>query len=715
MKSKWIGMPGVCCCNWEAPVLPAPYFRRVFNTAAFQKAELMICGLGWYELFLNGTKVGDREMDPVVSIFDKHVRSVRYDLTGLLKSGVNVFGVILGNGWYNVSEKDGWNFKKAVWKDFPKLHFELRVDDELVLVSDESWKVLMDGPIRSNALRIGEDYDARKEPGNWLDPDFDDSAWVNAARVHSPGGVMTEMTSEPCRVLETLPMKPIARNKAIWDSGVNLAGRVRLTVQGKAGAKVTMVHGEKLFRWGDDLDNGAISPFYKDRFQTATYTLKGEGVEVWEPRFTYYGFQYCKVTVEGDAEIINLEARRIGTDLKTAGNLSIEQPDLARLMQLTRNSYISNFVGIPTDCPHREKNGWTGDAQLACDTGLFLYDGAAAYITWLEVMADCQRPSGQFPGIAPSSGGCYNWWTGPAWDSAIFVIPEAIYRFTGNDEAIRKFYPEMCRYIEYCLAMADDYIIHFGLGDWCPADPDAMPSSILTDTGYFAYDAKMLAGFARMLGKMDDAEKYEDICNKVRAAFRKKFRNGAADWGSGMMVDLAASVYFGMTEPEETAAICAELDKQLKEDYYRLSFGILGAKFVPRVLADHGYVDTAYAIFTQPAYPGYVDWVRHNATSLWENAPGTASRNHIMFGDIYAWFMAYPGGFRPQAGKLMIQPVMPSNMPVFKAAWHGAETRWDGEKYSVTLPEGVSAEVVLPDGSRRMQTGGTADYVWNKN
>ena len=175
-------------------------------------------------------------------------------------------------------------------------------------------------------------------------------------------------------------------------------------------------------------------------------------------------------------------------------------------------------------------------------------------------------------------------------------------------------------------------------------------------------------------------------------------------------MDLAAAVYFEMTTPEETAAICAELDKRLKEDYYRISFGILGAKFIPRVLADHGYADTAYAIFTQPAYPGYVDWVRREATSLWENFAGNQSRNHIMFGDIYAWFMAYPGGFRPQVDKLVIQPILPSSMPAFKAAWHGAETCWDGEKYSVTLPEGMSAEVVLPDGSRRMQTGGTAVY-----
>jgi alpha-L-rhamnosidase len=263
--------------------------------------------------------------------------------------------------------------------------------------------------------------------------------------------------------------------------------------------------------------------------------------------------------------------------------------------------------------------------------------------------------------------------------------------------------------------MANDYIIHFGLGDWCAADPTTIPPSILTDTGYFAYDAKLLAGFARLLGKSDDAEKYEAIYNNVRAAFRKTFRKADADWGSGMMVDLAAAVYFGMTEPEETAAICAELDKRLKADYYRLSFGILGAKFIPRVLADNGYADTAYAVFSQPAFPGYVDWVRHDATSLWENAQGTASRNHIMFGDIYAWFMAYPGGFRPQVDKLVIQPVMPSAMPAFKAAWHGAETRWDGEKFTVALPEDMSAEVVLPDGSRRMQNGGTVDYVLSMN
>ena len=153
----------------------------------------------------------------------------------------------------------------------------------------------------------------------------------------------------------------------------------------------------------------------------------------------------------------------------------------------------------------------------------------------------------------------------------------------------------------------------------------------------------------------------------------------------------------------------------MKADYYRLSFGILGAKFIPRVLADNGYADTAYAIFTQPAFPGYVDWVRHDATSLWENAQGTASRNHIMFGDIYAWFMAYPGGFRPQGDKLVIQPVMPSAMPAFKAAWHGAETSWDGRVFSVKLPEGVTADIVLPDGSCRKQTGGTAVYKLNMN
>ena len=206
------------------------------------------------------------------------------------------------------------------------------------------------------------------------------------------------------------------------------------------------------------------------------------------------------------------------------------------------------------------------------------------------------------------------------------------------------------------------------------------------------------------------AEAYEDLYLKIKNAFRKTFRKGPADWGSGKMVDLAAPVYFGMTEPEETAAICAELDRRLKADNYRISFGILGAKYIPRILADNGYVDTAYAIFTQPAYPGYVDWVRREATSLWENFHGTASRNHIMYGDIYAWFMAYPGGFRPQVDKLVIQPVLPSNMPAFKAAWHGAETCWDGKNYTVTLPEGMSAEVVLPNGERTVQTGGSATY-----
>ena len=290
------------------------------------------------------------------------------------------------------------------------------------------------------------------------------------------------------------------------------------------------------------------------------------------------------------------------------------------------------------------------------------------------------------------------------------MIPEAIYRFGGGDGAIRKFYPNMCLYIEYCLDMADDHIVHFGLGDWCAPKPELIPSSILTDTGYFAHMVKLLAEFARHLGKSEDAEKYEALYGRIKDAFRRTFRHDIANWGSGKSVDLAASVYFEMTTPEETAAICAELDKRLKADHYRVSFGILGMKYIPRILADNGYADTAYAIFTQPAYPGYVDWIRHDATSLWENFAGTASRNHIMYGDIYAWFMAYPGGFRPQADKLVLQPVMPSGMPAFTAVWHGVETRWDGRDYSVTLPDGMSAEMILPDGKRTVQTGGKNVY-----
>lgn len=708
MRSAWIGAPGGMFCD---PSMPAPYFRRVLKINTYKKAEVKICGLGYFEFYLNGEKVGTRELDPVVSVYDKRVRSVSFDVTGLIGPGDNVFGVILGNGWYHANSKDRWHFDKACWRDLPKFWMEFSIDGEVVMIADESWKVLMDGPIRYNAFRVGEDYDARKEPGYWLSPDFDDSQWVAAGRVNAPGGVMVEMTSEPCRVLETLAMKPHPQNSTIYDCGENIAGRARLTVRGKAGAKVTIVYGELLKRWFDGLDNEAIaSCCNEDKFQQESYTLKGEGDEVWESRFTYHGFQYCQVTVEGDAEIVKLEARRIGTDMKTAGTLDIQHSDLARLMRMTWNSYISNFVGIPTDCPHREKNGWTGDAQLACETGLFLYDAGDAYTTWLDTLTDGQRPSGQLSGIAPCTGWGYNWGSGPAWDSALFVIPEAIYRFGGGDEAIRKFYPEMCRYIEYCLDMADDYIVHFGLGDWCAPKVEQIPSSILTDTAYFAHDVKLLAGFARMLGKTADAEKYEDLYAKIKSSFRKTFRKGPADWGSGKMVDLAAPVYFDMTEPEETAAICAELDKRLKADHYRISFGILGAKYIPRILADNGYADTAYAIFTQPAYPGYVDWVRREATSLWENFHGTASRNHIMYGDIYAWFMAYPGGFRPQADKLVIQPILPSGMPAFKAAWHGAETSWDGRVYTVTLPDGVTADIVLPDGSCCSQTGGRKSY-----
>ena len=710
MSTMWIGVPDKCCGNWKSEVLPAPFFRREVKVGNCKKAEVRICGIGYFELWLNGEKVGDRLLDPVVSIYDKRVRFVRFDVTKLLKPGVNVFGVILGNGWYNCSSTEVWHFDKASWRDYPKFRMEFDVDGRTELVSDTSWKVLTDGPIRHDALREGETYDARKEPGDWLSPKFDASGWPFAAHVASPGGEMEEMTSPPCRALEVLPMTEVHEKLHIWACQENIAGHVRIAVRGKAGAQITLKHCELLNKTDGDFDL-ATGAFCKQRFQTDIYILKGKGVEVWEPRFTYHGFQYCKVGIEGKAELVKIEAVKVGTDFPRAGSFEAADFDVAKLMRMTEVSFQSNFVGIPTDCPHREKNGWTGDTQLACETGLFLFDAGPAYTTWLDTLTDPQRPSGQLSGIAPCAGWGYNWGSGPAWDAALFVIPDAIRRFGGGTAAIRKFYPNMCRYLDFCIDRSDDLVACFGLGDWCSPYRDEIPSSAVTDTGYFALFAELTAKCAEVLGEDEDAEMYSKLHDDIVAAFRKRFRKGPAKWGENTMVELAAAVYFGMTTAKETAAVCAELDKRLRADGCRFRFGILGAKYVPRVLADNGYVDTAYRIFTQDAYPGYVDWIRRGATTLWESFPGKSSRNHIMFGDTVAWFMTYPGGLRPDGDTLRIQPVIPAALGPFTARWHGAETAWDGKgKFTVTLPAGSAAEIVLPDGTVRTQRGGRRNY-----
>ena len=724
--ARWIGR-SLVQCNYGNPVFPAPLYRKEFVLAdPVRQATLHVCGLGYFVASVNGRRVGDHVLAPVVSQYDKRVRYVSHDVTALLRTGANAVGVTLGNGWYNCHTEGHWGLEKAPWRDYPKLILELEA--ELVsgavvrLLSDGTWRVA-EGPVRFDGLRNGETYDARAEIPGWDLPGFDDLAWEMAIVVPGPGGPLEPQIAPPCRIRKTLTpvaVRKLAPGVAIYDMGQNMAGWAQLRVSGSAGTEVVLRYAEKLTADGD-IDQGNISSFIKSgECQTDRYILNGQGEEVWEPGFTYHGFQYVRVEgLPGEPTLDNLRGRVVHTDFAEVGGFECSNETLNRLQRCTRWAYLSNFVGIPTDCPHREKNGWTGDAQLAAEFGLWSFDSQAAYGEWLDSIVDCQRPNGQIPGIVPCAAWGYNWGSGPAWDSALILIPWYIYLYTGDRSHIERLYPAMARYLAYEGSLATDHIVHFGLGDWCTTDEKRRCPVVLTSTAYYYVHARLLARFATMTGRKDEANEFQALAGHIRRAFNGAFHRGDGLYADGQMTALGCAVYQGLVEDDQRQAVVDRLADAVERSAGKVDFGILGAKYVPRALADNGRADLAYRLFTQPEFPGWANWLCQGATTLREDWHSGASLNHIMFGDIGACLCQYFAGIVPDPEHPGFSYVTLRPMPVEGldrvSAWHRApagiiRSAWKREAgkliFDVTLPNEITGELRLPDGDTVKLLGG---------
>ncbi|MHB9034703.1 MAG: family 78 glycoside hydrolase catalytic domain, partial [Anaerolineae bacterium] len=383
-QGRWIFNPA--CEDNAAPV----FRKRIQLVGAPGSAELRICGLGFYVLRVNGRRVGDELLQPAFSAYDKTVYYNKLDLRSFLQVGENELQVTLGNGWYNQQQPDAWQFEHAAWHAKPRLVCELYLDGELAAASDSSWECA-ESPITFNSLRCGETCDARHQPDNW----------IPAAVTFGPGGGLVEQTIQPIRLaelIEPVTTLPAGRGK-IFDFGVNLSGNVEIRVRGKAGDRVHIQYAETA-RTNGSLDLEQIKGLVFDRrFQRDEYILSGEGEEVWHSEFGYNGFRFAQVVC--NCELLKVTARCFHTELKDLGGIESDNEQLNRIQGALRRSTLTNFHHIPTDCPHREKNGWTADAYLSCEQALYNFDMQGAYLKWLGDIVDCQLPSGQIPCIAP--------------------------------------------------------------------------------------------------------------------------------------------------------------------------------------------------------------------------------------------------------------------------------------------------------------------------
>jgi alpha-L-rhamnosidase len=734
----WWEMGLLCAADWQAqwiaaqPVTdglpyageltapPSPLFRKEITVdQPVVSARAYVSGLGYFELYVNGQKAGDHVLDPVFTRYDRRTLYVTHDLTGLIQPGANAIGVMLGNGMYNCHENELWGFHWAPWRDLPKLllqiHLTFADGSEQVIVTDPSWQAST-GPVVFDGLRNGEYYDARQEKTGWTSPGYDASEWPPAVIIPEPGGPLVSQQMPPTRVMQTLEPVAVTEVKPgvfVYDLGQNIAGWAQLRLSGPAGTTVTLKYAEMLNADGD-IDQSNISWLVKSGdFQTDRYTLKGSGEEAWEPHFTYHGFRWVQVTgFPGTPTLDNLCGRVVHTGFGSAGEFACSSELLNAIQRCTRWSYVGNFVGIPTDCPHREKNGWTGDALLAAEAGLFNFTPAAALVKWMDDFADAMRPSGQLPGVVPTGPFGYNWGNGPAWDFAYTQIPWYLYQYCGDRRILERHYAGMQRYLDYVQGMATDHLVSFGLGDWC--FPNSVGSNepptptLLTSSAFYCANARLVAAIARLLGKPSEAAEYDALADQIRAAINRALYDPATGkYADGGQTAQGCALFLGLAEPEETEKVTDQLVAAIEARGGHLDFGNIGSKCVLNALTAQGRVEAAYALATQTTYPSWGWWIEQGATTLWENWEGNISRNHIFMGDISAWMFKTLAGIKPAEPGFKAFTVHPhvvgdltwvraehqSPYGVIRSAW---EKTGEGLTLEVEIPANTVARVYLP-------------------
>lgn len=712
--------------SFEKPV-PAPLMRKSFTLEQKpQSATLSICGLGFYDLYINGTRRVKGELPPYISNSDNWVCFDTYEVADLLIPGENVIGVILGNGMQDCFGGYIWDLDKAKFRSAPMLALGLDCDGENTLVSDLSFKTAA-SPIVFNDLRSGEHYDARLEVKDWNKPGFDDSSWAQVIYADRPRGQHIPADTDPIVVIGTYAPVSITPLKEgyLYDFGLNTAGVCKLSIEGKPGQSVCLEHGEVLTAEGDLSPN--IKPFLPEGFIHKDIYICAGGKAEYTPRFTYHGFRYVYVTgiTAEQAKPELLTYLEMASDLKEKGNFSCSDDVANKLQEFTRRSTLSNFYYFPTDCPHREKNGWTGDAALSAEHMLLNLSVEKSFAFWLKQIREAQDSKGALPGIVPTGGWGFRWGNGPAWDCVLTYLPYFYYIYNGEANGGKQVIADnanaIFKYVSYLSEKVNKSgLIAFGLGDWCPPkrEPDDYKAPLeLTDSVLSMDICKKAAFLFKELGMEHRRAFAQGLAEALRQAIRKHLLNGVVAAGH-CQTSQAMALFYGVFEPGERQEAFEVLLETIRSQGGHLDAGILGARVIFHVLAEFGQAELAYEMITREDYPSYGNWVKRGATSLWEAFwPEEAqpfSMNHHFFGDISAFFIKRIVGIvvNPHEDGVDTLNIAPAfiekldhaeayhTMPAGKVAvsWKRTEKDTDTVEMDIEIPTGISGWFIAPKG-----------------
>ncbi len=718
--------------------LAARYFRKEFDAAQKPvKATVYVSGLGLYKLYMNGKKIGDQELAPTPTDYSKVVKYNTFDVTNELVQGKNTIATALGNGRFFTMRKD-W----VRHFGFPKMILQLELTyadgSKQTVVSDDSWKVTADGPIRANNEFDGEEYDATMEMPGWNATGFDDSKWLQAELVQAPEGKLEAQLNRNIKVMETIRPAGITQPKPgmyILDMGQNMVGWVTMKVKGKAGDKVKLRFAEVL------QDDGTLYlANIRSALVTDQYTLKGSGTEVFDPIFTYHGFRFVEITgYPGTPTINDFEGKVVYDEMEITGHFETSDKTIN---QVYKNAYWGirgNYRGMPTDCPQRdERMGWLGDRAVGSHGESFIFNNNNLYAKWLDDIAQAQRETGSIPDVAPNYWSIYS--DNMTWPGAYLIIANMLYEQYGNKEPIVKHYDSMKKWMTY---MRDKYLKENIMykdryGDWCmPAespelihskDPARKTNAAVLGTTFYYRMLSLLERFANLLGKPGDAKSFADEALAVKNAYNDKFFDkNTAQYDNNTVTANLLSLCYGMVPDDYSDKVFQNIvDKTEKDFNSHVSTGLVGIQWLMRGLSDHGRADLAFRIATNRDYPSWGFMIEHGATTIWElwngNSadPGMNSHNHVMLlGDIIVWFYEYLAGIRNAPGstgfeKIVMHPYLIDGLDDVKASYHSVhgviKSDWhkngNAFQWEVTIPANTTATVYIPATDKNQVTEG---------
>ncbi|MBB1286498.1 family 78 glycoside hydrolase catalytic domain [Flavisolibacter sp. BT320] len=710
-----------------------PLLRKSFVAKkGLKKATLFIAGLGHFEAYLNGKKIGDHFLDPGWTKYDKQALYVPFDVTHAIRDGENAIGVMLGNGFYYIPPVKGRYRKLKGAFGYPKMICRLALEFEdgsrEEIISDASWKTTP-GPITFSSIYGGEDYNALLEKWGWNEPAYDDAAWKRVVTVEGPPQLHAQQAA-PLKVMQAFtPQKQLAVGTGRWvfDLGQNASGIPAIQVKGKRGDTVRIYPGELVKEDGSVTQKVTGGPHYLQ------YILKGEGVESWQPWFTYYGFRYLQVdgavpkgekNVTGLPELIGVKGLHIRNSAPTVGTFHSSNELFNRTHSLVDWAIRSNMVSVFTDCPHREKLGWLEQAHLMGNSVRYTYDVATLYQKQLLDMRYSQTDSGLIPAIAPEyvkfewGGDMFR--DTPEWGSNAIIIPWYLYQWYGNKAVLQENYDVMQRYAAYLKIKAKKGILSQGLGDWYDLGPKPPGVSQLTPMGVtgtamYYYDLRILSRIARLLDKPGDATAYEKEAMAVRKAFNKTFFNAATkQYATGSQTANAMAVYMNLVEPKHKQAVIENIIKDIRSRNNSFTAGDVGYRYLLCVLHDAGRDDVIFDMNSRSDVPGYGYQLANGATALtesWKALP-TNSNNHFMLGHLMEWFYRALAGLGQSPHsiahkEIVIHPRIVGDVTFasghYDSPYGLIATDWKKEKdrfsLNVTVPVNTTAVVYLPGDS----------------